>query len=126
MKNLFHALLIATPIAAIVLFFALTGKEEIKQEQRLQQATQKLDEQKFDNDFADAWNAQPPGAIEKRTGKVAELEAEVATAKAKRDGLDKEFDEMHSDMKRAISDEDARLSAPAASSVKAVSSNSKP
>lgn len=118
MKTIFHGLLIATPLAALVLFFALSGKEEIKQEQRIQQATQKLDAQKFDDDFADAWNQQPPGVIEKRKGKVAELEAEVAKATAKRDSLDKEFDDMHSDMKHAITDEDARLSGTPASSVK--------
>lgn len=120
MKGIFQALLIATPLAGLVLFFALSGKEEIKQEQRIQQATQKLDAQKFDDDFADAWNQQPPGTIEKRRGKVAELEAEVTKATAKRDALDKEFDDYHGDMKHAINDEDARLSStPApASSVK--------
>ena len=117
-KGIFHALLIATPLAAIVLFFSLTGKEEVKQEQRLQQATQKLEEQKFDNDFADAWNQQPPGAIEKREGKVKELETEVAKATAKRDALDKEFDDMHSEMKHAINDEDVRLKSNPVSSVK--------
>jgi septal ring factor EnvC (AmiA/AmiB activator) len=117
-KSIFHGLLIATPLAALVLFFSLTGKEEVKQEQRLQQASQKLEEQKFDNDFADAWNQQPPGAIEKRAGKVKELEAEVAKATAKRDSLDKEFDDMHADMKHALTDEDDRLKSTPASSVK--------
>ena len=120
MKNLFHGLLIVTPLAAIILFFSLSGKEEIKQEQRVHQATQKLDQQKFDNDFADAWNHQPPGTIEKRQGKISELEAEVTKAKAKRDGLDKEFDDLHADMKQTIKDEDSRLTSAPASSVKAV------
>ncbi len=116
-KGIFHALLIATPLAALILFFTLTGKEEVKQEQRLQQATHELDKQKFDDDFADAWNHLPPGEIEKRKGKVKELEAEVAKATAKRNSLDKEFDDMHAGMSQAIHDEDARLTGAPASAV---------
>lgn len=117
-KGIFHGLLIATPLAALVLYFAFTGKEEVKQEQRLQQAVHKLDGQKFDDDFADAWNQQPPGVIEKRKGKVKELEADVANATARRDGLDLEADQLHGAMNQAIKDEDARLTSAPASAVK--------
>lgn len=36
MKNIFHGLLIIAPFAALILFFAIVGKEEVKSEQRVQ------------------------------------------------------------------------------------------
>ena len=111
MKNIFHGLLIATPLAALVLFFSLTGKEEVKNDQRVLEATHTLEKQQFDDEFSDAWNGEPGAKIRKaRQESVAELKAEVTKAKAKRDNLDKMFDDATSDMKAAIKDEDQRLS----------------
>ena len=117
-KGIFHGLLIATPLAALVLYFSLAGKEEVKQEQHLQQAVQELDKQKFDDEFADAWKKPPPGTAEKRKARISQLETDVAHARARRDGLDQEFDDMRAGMKQTLHDEDVRLGNAAASSVK--------
>lgn len=109
MKSFFQALLVATPLAAIILFFSLQGKEEIKAEQHLQQAGQALQEEKFDADF-DNFVAPPrPAQAVKRAEKVAGLEADVKKAKQKRDGLDAEFAELKGGMNEAIEEEGRRL-----------------
>lgn len=112
MKNIFQALLITAPLAALVLFFALTGKEEVKNDQRVQEATQTLKEQAFDDEFSDAWNGEPGSKVRKaRQENIAELKTQIAKAKVKRDDLDHMFDEAANDMKSAIKEEDARLAA---------------
>lgn len=112
MKNIFQALLITAPLAALVLFFALTGKEEVKNDQRVQEATQTLKEQQFDNEFQDAWNGEPGSKVRKaRQENIAELKTQIAKAKVKRDDLDHMFDDATNDMKSAIKEEDARLAA---------------
>jgi TolA-binding protein len=112
MKEIFHGLLVVTPLAALVLFFALTGKEEVKNDQRVQEATQTLKEQKFDNEFDDAWNGKPSKKVQaERNQNVAELKTQIAKAKVRRDDLDHMFDDATNDMKSAIREEDARLAA---------------
>lgn len=118
MKNIFHGLLIITPFAALVLFFSFTGREEVKAEQRLFQATQALEQQKFDDEFHDAWNGKPSLKTRRqRAETIAELKEEVAKEKAKRAGLDAMFDEAAGDMRDAIKEEDSRLAASAVQSV---------
>jgi len=110
MGQIFLGILVVTPIAALVLFFSLEGKQEIKHEQRLQNATQALESKKFDDEFSDAWNGKPNKEVRKnRAEAVAVLKAEVATAKGKRDELDKVFDDAADDMKDTISEENDRL-----------------
>lgn len=110
MGQIFLGILVVTPLAALVLFFALEGKQEIKHEQLLQNATQALESKKFDDEFSDAWNGKPNKEVRKnRAEAVAVLKAEVATAKGKRDELDKVFDDAAADMKDTISEENDRL-----------------
>ncbi len=111
MKNIFHVILVAAPLAALILFFSLMNKEEVKNEQRVHEAAQTVQEQKFDNDFSDAWNGQPDSKTKKqRAEQIADLNKKVDEARLKRDGLDHMFDQAEQDMQGAIQDEDARLS----------------
>lgn len=111
MKNIFHVILVAAPLAALILFFALMNKEEVKSEQHIQEAIQAVQEQQFDNDFADAWSGRPDSNTKKqRADQIADLNKKVDEARLKRDGLDRMFDQAGHDMQSAIKDEDARLS----------------
>lgn len=115
MGQIFLGILVVTPLAALVLFFSLEGKQEIKHEQRLENATQALESKKFDDEFSDAWNGKPTKEVRKqRVEEVAALKAEVATAKGKRDELDKVFDDAADDMKNTINEENDRLKKMAA------------
>lgn len=113
MKEIFKTILYGAPLAAIVLYFSLTGKEEIKAEQRIREATHAVESQKFDDDFADAFNNTPtPGAgaqVQKtRAANLADLEKKAAEARAKRDELDTMYSQTTKDMGAAISEADAQ------------------
>lgn len=87
MKEIFKTILYGAPLAAIVLYFSLTGKEEIKAEQRIREATHAVESQKLDDDFADAFNNTPtPGTgaqVQKtRAANLADLEKKAAEARA--------------------------------------------
>lgn len=111
MKNIFHLVLLATPLAALVLFFSQMRTEEIKVEQRLQQVVQQLDNEQFDQSFSEAWSGRPSSAVRAaQSQKIDSLKVEVAGAKAKRNELDQLFEEDAADMRAAIREEDARLS----------------
>lgn len=105
MKNIFHGILIVTPMAALILFFSLQNKEEIKADQRVHDAEQKLTVEKFDNEFDEAWNGKASPKIQKeRDKKLKDLEAKVGQAKAKRADLDGMFIQDTKDMRDAIGD----------------------
>lgn len=109
MKNIFHGILIVTPMAALILFFSLQNKEEIKADQRVHDAQQAVTTQKFDNEFDDAWNGKASTKEKReRAKKLEELKVQVDKAKAKRDGLDEMFDQNSKDFRDAMSDIDSQ------------------
>lgn len=116
MKGIFSAILISAPLAAIVLWFALLGKEEVKNEVRVQEAVKAVDKQHFDDQFTDAFNGMTNDPedrakiLKQRNERLADLEAVADKAKAKRDHLDQLFDDAERDMTEAIKEEGARLS----------------
>ncbi len=111
-KNIFHGLLIATPVLFIILYFSLTSKEEVKSEAHVRAATQAVHTQTFDNDFNDAWNGKPSSnsaEMKARQEQLAALNDERKRAIEKRDGLDAQFDDLKNGMDGALKDEDQRL-----------------
>jgi biopolymer transport protein ExbB/TolQ len=111
-KNIFHGLLIATPVLFIILYFSLSGKEEVKSEARVRAATQAVHTQSFDNDFNDARNGRPKQnspEMKARQEQIATLKDEQKRAVDKRDGLDAQFDDLKDGMNQALKDEDQRL-----------------
>lgn len=112
MNNIFTGLLVAAPLAFIILYFSLMGKEEVKNEQHLQEATQKLHEQRFDDDFDDAWKGRPKAdskAMVERIERINDLKENVKVAKEKRDGLDAEFDTIKNDMDTVLKEQNQKL-----------------
>lgn len=112
MNNIFTGLLVAAPLAFIILYFALMGKEEVKNEQHLQEATQQLHQQKFDDDFDDAWKGRPKPdskAMKERQERIADLKDNVKVAKEKRDGLDAEFDTIKTEMDEVIKEQNQKM-----------------
>ena len=118
MTNIFKVLLATCLLGGLVFIFAFLGKEEVKSEQRVQEATQAVQESEFDSQFEDAWNGEPGAKVRKaRNEHVADLKAKADRARAKRDGLDQFFDEAVNSAKEAVHDEDARLAGRPASAV---------
>ena len=112
-KSFFHGLLLATPVLFIILYFSLSGKEEVKSEARVRAATQAVHSQNFDNEFDDVWNGKPnnnSAEWKARQEQLAALKDEQRNAVQKRDGLDAQFDQLKDGMNEALKEEDMRLS----------------
>ena len=101
MKGLFVAGLVGAPLVAIILFFALQGKEEIRQEQSVDKIEQKIESVKFDQEFAKAWNSS--GEMKAPSDKELDaLEAERDRLVAKKDRTDKSSDADMADLREAL------------------------
>lgn len=83
MKDFLSRALLISPFLAVLLYFALDGKEEVKAEIQVQHAEQKIEASKFDADFANAWgnNKLASPSAEEQT----ELKTDLESAKKKRE-----------------------------------------
>jgi len=102
-KGFLHALAIATPILAALLYFALQGREDVKNSQAETRIEQQIEAKKFDQDFAQAWNGK--GKLKAPTDKeINELKAERDEIKAHNRKKDQEQEQDFSDLRAAIND----------------------
>lgn len=100
MKGFFTGIVISVPVTAAILMFALQGKEEVRTEQQLQRAEQKVENDKFDKDLANMWNG---GKMTQPTEEVTEAhKKELEAAKAERDGQLVESKEDLGDLRAAM------------------------
>jgi len=95
MKGIGAALLAAAPLAAVVLYFSLSGQQEIKTEQRQQDVHQRVEEAKFDLEFermskeisgetlTPEKEAERLAEIDKLRKDAADLDAKAAKEQAK-------------------------------------------
>ena len=101
MKGFFVTLVLSAPIVAVLLFFALQGKEEVRQEQAVERTEQKIEAAKFDQDFAKAWNGT--GQLAAPTDdELAKLEAERDKLTGKRDRITVESEADFADLREAL------------------------
>lgn len=112
-------------ITAIVMYFALSDKEEIKHEVRIDKLEIKQDGKQFDDEFVDFDGKPSAKALAQRKVDNAAIQSKINREQAKLDGLDGFDDDFIKGGQQALRDEDARLRgsgkhSAAASSVSAV------
>lgn len=100
MKGFFVTALLGAPIIAVLLFFALQGKEEVKHEQAVERIEQKIDAAKFDREFAQVWNGRKLSAPDK--DEIHKLEAERDRLVVKQDRVEQVSDEDIADLRAAL------------------------
>jgi hypothetical protein len=105
MKETFQKLLWGAPVLAVVLYFALQGKDEMKAEQAEAKAERRVDEARFDRDFDKAWQnaGKLPGGKD-ADARLADAEKDLAEAKARRQVTDQVAAEDLRDLKAALQD----------------------
>lgn len=103
MNNLFHGILVVSPIAAIVIFLSVFFREDTKAEQRVRETTQAVKVQQFDNQFSDAWYGKPSSAVQAaRKIELDDLKRQKKQAEERRDDLDKVTTDTANDLKDSI------------------------
>ena len=56
MKSVLYGIIIACPITAIVIYFALTGRQEVLIQQKTHEVQQQIRSEEFHRDFSKAWS----------------------------------------------------------------------
>lgn len=100
MKPLLHGLAIAAPTVAVLLYFSLQGREDVKQDQAEARIEQKIDAAKFDRDFGAAWNGKPVAGG--REGELTALEKERDELKQRRKQLERDAERDIADLKAVL------------------------
>lgn len=90
MKGIAGAILAATPLAALVLYFALSGQQQVRTDQQRHEVNQKIEKAKFDLEF-DQMNREISGQAMSVKEK-AERQAVIDALKDKADTWDRRFD----------------------------------
>lgn len=101
MKPFFTTLVLTSPVLAIVLYFALQGRDEIKTDQRTAAIERKIDAAKFDRDFSAAWAGEKKLSTPSGDEIVA-LEKERDALKAQATAGDTELKHDLADLKAAL------------------------
>lgn len=101
------AIFAAVPLAVIILYFALSGQQQVRTDQQRHEVRQELEAEKFDLEF-DLMNRGINGEP-MTTEEVAQRKEKIAKLKEKADQWDKRFDsefqqmdEEMADLKKAI------------------------
>lgn len=90
MKGVAGAILAATPLAALVLYFALSGQQQVRTDQQRHEVKQQIEEAKFDLEFEQMsrdMSGQPM-----TSGELAKKQAVIEELKNKAEGWDRRFD----------------------------------
>lgn len=105
------AILAATPLAAIILYFALSGQQQVRTDQERHEAKQKIEEAKFDLEFDQmssdiAGKPMTPEEIAKRKETIAKLKEKADKWDKRFDSEFKKMDEEMAELKKAIEEDD--------------------
>jgi len=117
MKQLMYGALIATPITALVRFFALEGRKDVVLQQKSHEVQQQIQSEEFRRDFAQAWHDfdNPPTAEEQAAkektfaARQAEREGRISRLEQQREALSGDMDLMFEQLDSDIEDMRAAL-----------------
>lgn len=110
MKSILYGIAISMPLTAIIVYFALSGRQEVAVQQKAHEVQQKIQSEEFRRDFAQAWHDfdNPPTAEEQAAkekafaARQAEREARISRLEKQREALsgdmDLMFEQLDSDM----------------------------
>ena len=110
MKSILYGIAISMPLTAIILYFALSGRQEVVVQQKAHEVQQQIQSEEFRRDFAQAWHDldNPPTAEEQAAqektfaARQAERQARISRLEQQREALsgdmDLMFEQLDSDM----------------------------
>lgn len=109
-KGFGAAILAATPLAAIILYFALSGQQQVRTDQQRHEIKQEIDTAKFDLEFDQASrdldrNPMSQSEIDARKSEIATLEKKAENWDRRFDEEFKQMDEDMVNLKKAIDGE---------------------
>ncbi|WP_020405260.1 hypothetical protein [Hahella ganghwensis] len=106
-KGVFAAIFAAIPLTGLILYFALTGQQQVRTDQQRHEVRQEIEAEKFDLEFDQMSrdiNGEPmtPEEIAKRKEKIAKLKEKADQWDKRFDAEFQQMDEEMADLKKAI------------------------
>lgn len=110
MKSILYGLAISMPLTAVIVYFALSGRQDVVLQQKSHEVQQQIQSEEFRRDFSEAWHEfDTPGSIKEKEVKEevfqarqAERDARIARLKKQQESLsgdmDAMFDQLDQDM----------------------------
>ncbi len=100
MKGVASAILAATPLAALILYFALSGQQQVRTDQQRVEVKQQIEAAQFDLEFEQMSRdiTNKPMTAEELANKKAEIEALKKKAETWDNRFDAEFEQMDKEL----------------------------
>lgn len=100
MKGVASAILAATPLAALILYFALSGQQQVRTDQQRVEVKQQIEAAQFDLEFEQMSRdiSNKPMTAEELAKKKAEIEALKKKAETWDNRFDAEFEQMDKEL----------------------------
>lgn len=105
MKNFLLGIFVTVPLTALVLYFALSGRQEVLIQQHRHEIQHELDKEIFDRDFQAAWerfDATP--SRQAQSAEAQARDARIAELRKRREHFDREFDQAWKRLDTELSD----------------------
>ena len=90
MNGIAQAILAVTPLAALVLYFALSGQKQVRTDQQLHDVKQEIEETQFDIEFE--LMSQEISGNPADSDKLASKQTKLNALKKKEDAWERQFD----------------------------------
>jgi hypothetical protein len=95
MKSILYGIAISVPMTAVIIYFALSGRQDVVLQQKSHEVQQQIQSEEFRRDFSEAWHEfDSPASIEEKgvkeevfQARQAEREARIARLKKQQESL---------------------------------------
>jgi biopolymer transport protein ExbB/TolQ len=107
MNGIAQAILAATPLAGLVLYFALSGQQEVKVDQKRYEVNHEIQQGEFDLEFVKIFQAladQDASEEERAKGmkKVSDMELEIAALKEEEKHFETVYDAQYKNKEKEL------------------------
>lgn len=117
MKSILYGIAISVPMTAVIIYFALAGRQDVVLQQKSHEVQQQIQSEEFRRDFSEAWHEfdAPASAEEKEIKeevfqvRQAEREARIARLKKQQESLSGDMDAMFDQLDQDMDDMRAAL-----------------
>lgn len=117
MKSILYGIAISVPMTAVIIYFALAGRQDVVLQQKSHEVQQQIQSEEFRRDFSEAWHEfdNPASVAEKGVkeevfqARQAEREARIARLKKQQESLSGDMDAMFDQLDQDMDDMRAAL-----------------
>lgn len=112
MKSILYGIAVSVPLTAVIVYFALSGRQDVVLQQKSHEIQQQIQSEEFRRDFSDSWHEfDNPAPFENKKlkeevfeARKAEREDRITRLKEQRDALSGDMDTMFDQLDKDTDD----------------------